>query len=213
MTPTKKIGIGCGALLGVVMLCVVAGLLVGPQEDKTPTPTAVAVQAAAVAPTATPVPTVPPTAAPEPTSVPTATPEVDDTAEVAAYLDWMVEHVGNAGTGLTELGKLSTRAGADNTLLLDQDWRIDVTVTLAMLRVTGDTLQEYYPVPAGLEEIDGLIVLIGRDLVYISTEYAAGVDDLDATRIVNASERMTLVGERAGQLTPLVEDLRAEYGL
>ena len=170
-------------------------------------------------PTATPPPataTPQPTPSPSPptaTSVPIrATPRptrLAESPEVQAYVAFMEPRFVRVQQSLTQVGNLSTRMSNDPALFLDQSWRLQMGIALGLLRGTAEEIQKFEPVPPPLKALDDIIVSMGKDLVYVVDELAAGLDNLDQRRIANASQRMQTVNVKIQQATREMEALAA----
>lgn len=167
-------------------------------------------------PTSTPVPTVAPTftATPVPTAAPTSPPQPaakpsGPSAEVTAYLSWLQPKTDTAGRSLQEVGTLSQQAGANPRLMADAQWRTRMGVALGFLGTTGKEMQSYPGVvPPEAAKLDEIVKSMGGDLEYISTEYAAGLDQGSAQRITNAVNRMNGIPAKARAATTEVENLK-----
>lgn len=213
---------GCLSMLvvgGFVILVVLAVAGVGStRPDATPTVTAKTAATAApvaVAPstatpaTAPPTATVqPPTAAPPSATATTAPKPAGISPQARAYLDWAIPKIGIAGQAMSGLATQSEAAGKNPRLIADNDWRIKTGVALGFMKNTGQELQAY---PGAITEdirpLDDLMKGLGKDLVVVSDEFAAGLDQGNAARINNAVARMNAATEKIKAATAEVQKL------
>ena len=79
--------------------------------------------------------------------------------------------------------------------------------TLALMKQTGEEMQQYAPVPKEAGDLNGTLVYLGQDLVYIADEYTAGVDGRDPARLSNAVARMQGVFAKASLATQQIQAL------
>ncbi|MCC6425136.1 MAG: hypothetical protein IT447_16805 [Phycisphaerales bacterium] len=184
-------------------------------EDE-PAPTARAT--ATTKPTSTTPPTaVPPTSTSAPTAVPTETavPPTNTpdpgalTDEEAAYRDAIVEIASIYGSTITQMGELLTEVGNDVGLLLNDDWKLDMTIVLATLLFAGDEVRSLEP-PELFEPLHEhwLNVAGHYDLV---VEYLAdGIDTFDVEKINQANEQMLAGQEDVFLAIEEIERLTAE---
>lgn len=188
------------------------------EDDPAPTTEATAKATATTKPTSTTPPTaVPPTNTPEPTAVPTetavpatSTPDPGAlTDEETAYKDAIVEISSIYGDATTQMGELLTEAGNDVGLLLNDDWKLDMTIVLAMLLFAGDEVRSLEP-PERFEPLHEhwLNVAGHYDLV---VEYLAdGIDTFDVNKINQANEQMLAGQEDVFLAIEEIERLTAE---
>jgi hypothetical protein len=231
-TPTSRAGcwrlIGIGAVI-LLALGIVSILLLpkfSPTAD-TPTPSSIAqvvqgAQPAAVQPTVVPAaakttdapkPTAsPPPVAAKPTALPaTAKPAVPP--EITSYMQFIHPKFRAVGTSMKDLGELSSAAGANTTLLRDPAWRSKMTAVLASIRVNGAQMHKYDPAPNPLKNVDDQIVSIVKDLVYISDEYATGLDQLNVNRINNATTHLVTVSQKMPRAAAEINTINSTFGL
>jgi hypothetical protein len=117
-------------------------------------------------------------------------------ADIRAYVEYMQGKTTLAGQALELLGTLSTQASRNPALLRDPEWLFRVASALAIMKATGEEMQQYSPVPPDLMAIDDQFVLMGNDLIYIVDQYGRGIDDFDARSLGNAGARMDVLESR-----------------
>jgi hypothetical protein len=145
-------------------------------------------QAELVALTPTPIP-VPPTVTPTPvppTPVPPTPRPISASATstpapqalglppaVLQYMNYMTRVLDTASTGLKDLNGQSELAANNVRLLTNPNWKLHTGVALTQLKSAGAQMQTYEPVPPEIKHLDTLMVAFGKNIVYISVEYAA----------------------------------------
>jgi hypothetical protein len=154
--------------------------------------------AAACAPLSPPVPTatpVPPTATPLPPTPtplpPTPTPRPEPSPEVRAYLDWLRPHADLAELALAGLAAQHHQVVQDRGVFRDQDWLLPTRAALANLATAGNALQLNGRVPAGVKDLDALVVAIVEEFVALSDAYAEGLARVDTQNMAAATERLS----------------------
>ena len=95
----------------------------------------------------------------------------------------------NMGGIAAHFGRVQT----NNQLVLDPAWRAESNRLLGETRRLGGELQAYAPVPAQASALDATLKSIGRDLVYFADETAAGINNLDVTRLNNGKARLEAI--------------------
>lgn len=158
----------------------------------------------AVDPTTEPIEPPAPTTTPEPPN-PTAEPTISEaTAEEALdiilYSEAMAEYADTTATALTNLSELSLQASDDPLLFIDEDWRAEMALWMAMVQVAYEDFVEIEP-PDAMAEIHALALDAGKDCNDAMDFLATGLDDLDATAITTASDLMASCGEKMAEAT------------
>ena len=151
-----------------------------------------------------------------PTPLPaTATPVPAPAAppNVQQYMNYQVPLLTRASSGLQALGDQSTQAGNNAYVMADPTWRTRTALALSELKSAGQQIQKYEPVPAELKRLDALMVSFGKDLVYISDEYAAGVDNVSAVRLGNAASRLQTMPAKSQTILGEVNAIADRYGI
>jgi hypothetical protein len=151
---------------------------------------------------------------PTPTRAPaTATPVPHLPADVTTYLRYMQPKLATIGQSMVALSEQSSQASRSPLVVFSTDWRLKTATALALLKVEGDEIQKYEPVPAELKPLDNLMVQLGKDLNYAADEYAAGVDKVDGNRIRNAAARIETATSRVSQIKAELLKLSTRYNV
>ncbi len=175
------------------------------EQASAPAPTVAAQPTGLPAPTAalaTLVPTVSP--------LPTATSKPQASPQMQAYVQALLPDIQLAGNGLTRVGELSTEASQTPALMTDKNWRGQMGIALASLKMVGHDFQQKRDVPAKAASVDTLIVSMGDDLNYIADEMATGFDTFQSSHIQNATARMAQVSSKAKQATAEIKRLTSQ---
>lgn len=131
-----------------------------------------------------------------PTSISTATPagSVDETG----YRTEMEFIILTAAGALAEIASLSSAVGESPTLLLDDGWRADMTVQLALLRFSYDQASKT-EAPLTLANFHKLVVEGLSQCDSAVDKIAGGIDEIDAELLVEGSELIAKCGDLVGQ--------------
>lgn len=174
-----------------------------------------AVAAVLKPPAVAPVAAAPIPATPRPSSAaaPPALAASQIPTDVMAYFEYMQPVIDSAGTGLKTLSKNSTQAGNNPSLMFSSDWKIETGLALGVLKLAGQRMQAYEPVPVEVKPVDDLFVQLGKDLIYISDEYAAGVDKFSSARLGNAARRLQTAAPRMDQVVVELKKVAQKYGI
>jgi hypothetical protein len=147
---------------------------------------------------------------PTPTPVaPTPRPRVSP--EMQAYLVYMYPRVVQIQSGLATIGTQSDRAVANPALIFTDAWRLNTGVALAALKLAGNDIQKYEPVPREFNHLDGLFVDCGKELVLFVNEYAAGVDTLNVARLNSAVAHLESASTRVRQAGAELTNVAQQY--
>lgn len=212
------------ALVGFFVICGLCGIIslfTPGSEEASPAETDVpATEAIIVEPTATeplPSPTSEPTATPEPTDTPLPTAAPTETAESNLSIEEQeyATQIANASLEyadwLRQLSDLSLDAGADPTLLFDDDWTTDLGITLGLLQITSEQMANVEPVPGRFKVIDNYMEQIHAETKLLVKNYASGVDNIDVDLITAANQNMNningLVGLATDELVKIAGDV------
>lgn len=178
-------------------------LVFQPAPIQLPSPAAVApLPPAAIPPTPRPAPPPAPTPAPviaQPT--PTVLPSAQTSVENQAYFGRLLPPFALAGAAINNFADLASRLEAQPTLLFDPDWRREMGTTLGVLRGSGLAMQEIPDPPVALVAIDEQVKSMGRDMVYVADELAAGLDGGGVGRINNATARLAVLNQKSNRLS------------
>jgi hypothetical protein len=149
-------------------------VVTAPPAPEPPTPPVVVVTAPAA-------PAAPPPTPPGPS------------AEVRAYLDATRPRLQRADAALRAFSERSDRLASDPALLDDPAWRSEAATALAAVRAAGAELQAPGPVPEGAAPLDATLKPLGRDLVALADEYAAGLEARSLPRVNAALQRIQTI--------------------
>ena len=129
-----------------------------------------------------------PTDTPKPTPTPIVTVECPTPSE-RAYFARFAEVIYPAATAYGEFGRLNLEAGDNVLLLLDDAWRLEVVVQLALIQIAADGITEL-TAPPSLASIHRHNLQMASAMQDGNDLYAKGIDNLDADLIAAASLRM-----------------------
>lgn len=180
--------------------------------SSTPQPTATITQTPTPGPTSTPSHTPRPTNTlrPSATSTITLTPEPTNTATpspdptVVAYLSRIASITDDYQLALTQIATLSQQASEDPTLFLDEDWKFDMIIALAILLVEEDALQEITP-PAEYQEMHDVLLEAAAHYSLAATLMEQGINNIDLDAINQAAVEMQLGIEKIQEANELLE--------
>jgi hypothetical protein len=107
-------------------------------------------------------------------------------------------------TGLFDdmLGRLEDQTllmANDPSLVSDPKWLGKTTAILAIVSGLGHDPRGDKQAPAELQRLDQIVTAIGADMVYVSDEYAAGLESRDVSRSVSAARRIEVLITRVNQ--------------
>lgn len=132
-------------------------------------------------------------------------------AETRSYLTYVAGQLDTLVEASSSLSDLFTDLSDDPTLYLDDSWRIKVGVALGTFQYVGEEFQTYDQVPAEAEPVHVHLVAVGKELVSISKEYAAALDDIDVERMERTNERAEVIAELMGKANVAIKELQAKY--
>lgn len=198
---STRMRIGSGFAAGLWAL-IVLGSLIG---DSAPPAEVTSATAAAAEPsvTETITETIAETPAPTPTAdtAPAATPAAEcPTLAQGLYFASAGEAIASIPNATTALASRFGAVGEQPTLLFSQDWRLDVATNLAILQIAADEIQALDP-PAGAEQIDRHLKRMATALTSATTDFAAGIDDLDAERMLKGASTLNAAGSEMRTIT------------
>lgn len=141
-------------------------------------------------PTNTPVPATN-TPTPTETAVPaTNTPDPGQlTDEEETYRDSIVEISAIYINTLSQLGEQLTAAGNDITLMIDDDWKLEVATSLALLLFAGEEARSLDP-PERFEDLHEHWLNAAAHYDLVAEYLADGIDEFDIDKINSANEQM-----------------------
>ena len=176
--------------LCIVIVIGVAAALAGGDDSAVDSPQGTSSAPAVAVPTDTPKPT------------PTVTVECPTPSE-RAYFTRLVEVIHPAETAYSEFGRLNLEASDNVLLFLDDAWKLEVVVQLALIQSVADGIREL-TAPPSLASIHRHNLQIASAMQDGNDLYAKGIDNLDADLLVAASLRIndftTLTNEGAAKI-------------
>jgi len=131
---------------------------------------------------------------------------------VREYLLWAGTVIGGLHNPIGIVSEQSSLAGADPTVILDDDWILRTATALAMFRVTADEIRSREDVPVEASDLHSKMLELAGALDTVATNYAAGVDNFDANRLEQAIGGMQRIGQLATEMTAEVDRLQNLYG-
>ena len=181
-----------GGGLFLMCMCSFVAVALAPDSDETTPVASVSDDSQAEQPPADSA-TVEPTDAPLPTNtpVPTRTPRPSATPDsLADYADKLILLVlAPYVEGLEQVSELSGEASASPLLMLNDEWRLDMAVALATISIANDALREF-DVPDDMQDAHSALLDAASELDVMVELMAEGIDEIDANKIVLASEAM-----------------------
>jgi hypothetical protein len=129
--------------------------------------------------------------------------------DVQRYDSYVRPKLQAAAAAIRELSQQSASASQNSQLLTDPEWKRRTAASLESMKKIGTELQVYDPVPPELNPLDEVVVSLGKDLVYVADEYAAGIEPLRPERLGNAADRMSLMSAKLQRATTELQQLIA----
>ena len=160
----------------IVIVIGVAAALAGGDDSAVDSPQGTSSAPAVAVPTDTPKPT------------PTVTVECPTPSE-RAYFTRLVEVMDPAATAYGEFGRLNLEAGDNVLLLLDDAWKLEVIVQLALIQSVADGITEL-TAPPSLASIHRHNLQMASAMQDGNDLYAKGIDNIDGDLIAAATLRM-----------------------
>ena len=117
------------------------------------------------------------------------TPTANEEAIVAIYVDGVVSIANTYGSAFDQIGDLFTAAGSTPTLILTDDWKIQVAVQLALLQAAGNDVRNLQA-PPSMQPVQEAFLKAARYYDSATVLIAEGIDDLDAQKLSQAIEQM-----------------------
>ena len=193
---------------GFIVLAIIGSLLPDPPEEEQDTPSAGTSAVPIATTTSTPPPTpvrraTPPTPVTRYQITPTPAPAVSAICErpaEAAYLASVVEHLDSIGS--SAFGDLMGEMGDNPTLFVDDDWRLQTALQLALLQISANGLLDL-AAPPSLQSLDAIVKEAAGLVESATMLYAQGLDDFDPDAVDKANALVV-------EATPLISDIPVE---
>lgn len=147
------------------------------------------------APTRSPAPTVTATVADGPgiiaiTGATITSEPVGDISE-AAYLTEIASMSSGCQEGLYGIAEQTQRASSNTRMLLEDSWRTDMDKALLNIEQYCVGMSNISPVPPRFSTLHGYVALMSGEMEQMVDDFTYGVDNLDAERLVSATEHMS----------------------
>ncbi len=134
------------------------------------------------------------TSMPTPTIVITETPKATPTPEIGQveleYISRITELGYDCADYLGSISTLSTQAGTDITLIFDDDWKLEMAIALAGIKLSCAAIDEVSPVPAGYENVQANLEAGAREYDLFVDDMIAGLDEMDPDKLDSAMVHM-----------------------
>ena len=141
------------------------------------------------------------TATPAPS--PAATPACPTLAQ-ASYFLALSEIQSGVATAFADLGETFMLAGEQPTLIFDDDWRLNVAITLTTMNIAAEQIRTLNP-PPGLEDLHALQLQIADQLEIVTSSSVQGIDDVDAALLDEATAAIARTNTLVERSTEIIE--------
>ena len=159
-------------------------------------------------PTASPVPSQTATPAPSPSATPTPTPATPGcpTVDQAAYFLALSTIERGVATAFADLGETFLLAGEQPLLIFEDDWRLDVAITLSTMNLAAEQIRSLAP-PPNLEQLHALQLQIADQLEIVTSSSIQGIDDIDAALLNEATAAIGRTNTLVERSSVIIETL------
>jgi len=146
----------------------------------------------------------PPTATP-PASPPSpdATPACPTLAQ-ATYLLALSEIQGGVATAFADLGETFALAGEEPLLIFDNDWRLNVAITLTTMNIAAEQIITLNP-PPGLEQLHALQFQVADQLEIVTSSSVQGIDEVDDALLDEATTAIARTNTLVARSADIIE--------
>lgn len=117
-----------------------------------------------------------------------------------AYMSEVAEIGRQYGDAFTEFSGLTDKASQDSSLLLDDDWKGEVTVALATVTLLNNQIQALDPPGLFADAHEELLDAAKHYDKFVSL-FAEGIDDLDTDKMSLARKELSLGNESINNVT------------
>ena len=133
-------------------------------------------------------------AAPDPARAAVPTPVVQEcpTPEETLYFEVVQEHLLASGESMGSIGRLSTNAGNDLSLLFNENWKLEVAIALALLITTADAIEAMAP-PDSARSIHQDLIQVADHQRKAAVLFAQGVDTFDMNLIIESGSHLDAI--------------------
>ena len=210
----RKLVILASTPLLFLCLCAMLAEMISPTPKPTPIPGMIATPMPTAMPiqrTRIPIP-LPPTSTPKPkpptnTPIP-PTPTPGFSAEEQAYALTVAEITADYADSFNKVSALTIEAGENAWLILNDEWKLEMAVGLAIWQICGDRIRAL-KAPSRLQGIHQNLVEATKHIDRAGTLLAQGIDEIDADKINGATEEMLLGNAYINQATVEINALQA----
>ena len=173
------------AALSLLLLASIAGCdsAEPPQQPQTATPSASSESTTAASPAATP--TCP-------------------TLAQATYFLALAEIQSGVDTAFADLGETFALAGNEPLLIFDDDWRLNVAITLTTMNIAAEQIRTLNP-PPGLDDLHALQLQIADQLQIVTSSSVQGIDEVDAALLDEATTAIARTNTLVASSAEIIE--------
>lgn len=194
----KAVSAFIGALMILVIgLCCILSTTADLGSEEAPTAVATTAPTATTPPTPTDTPE--PTATPTPTEIPVPTSTPSGMSE-AEYSTEVMDIALNYERAMRDINTLSSKAGENPYLILEDSWRDSMAQALAQMLTCNERIRDLEPPPA-YEETHGHLLDAADYFEKSVMAMSQGIDDMDADLVTQAGEYMSLGGQSIEKAT------------
>jgi hypothetical protein len=136
---------------------------------------------------------------------PAVTPACPTLAQ-ATYFLTLAEIQSGMVNAFADLGETFALAGEQPLLVFDDDWRLNVAITLTTMNIAAEQIIKLSP-PAGLDQLHSLQLQVADQLEIITSSSIQGIDNVDATLLDEATTaiaRTNTLVERSAEIIEYV---------
>ena len=144
-------------------------------------------------------PTAPPSASPAATA---ACP----TLAQATYFLALSTIDGGVAAAFADLGETFSLAGEQPMLIFDEDWRLNVAITLTTMDIAAEQIRGLDP-PPGLEDLHALQIQIADQLGIVTSSSIQGIDEIDAALLDEATAAIARTNTLVERSAAIIETL------
>jgi hypothetical protein len=124
-----------------------------------------------------------------------------------AYIGKVLDIIGPIPDAMKKVGELSTSAGENTSLFLDNSWRTSIALQLGILKASAQLVQDLKP-PARFQGVQAELVTMGKQLNEGATLYAQGLDEVNPKKITQAAAKFEEGTAAMKRVSQAVVDLK-----
>ena len=150
-------------------------------------------------------PTATPSASSEPNTAasPAATPTCPTLAQATYFLALSEIQTGVADA-FADLGETFALAGEEPLLVFDDDWRLNVAITLTTMNLAAEQIRTLTP-PPGLDDLHALQLQIADQLQIVTSSSVQGIDEVDAALLDEATTAIARTNTLVASSAEIIE--------